>query len=124
MKLKNMYIMIDIIILTCLLSAQMFAAENIQIIATLDLTELQENIKEIRKIDDGPILLISQEQRNSSSKFKRKDGTEIILQENDPDTLIIRTGILNGPLDGGGMEHHFKKLNDKWILIESRHWIP
>ena len=98
--------------------------EVVQITAKISVNSLIEAIALVRTVDQSPLLQVLQDKRESKTiTITHPDGHESHPDEDDPDTLIIWTGVVRGPLDGGGQTHHLKKIQGKWQIMSSSRWV-
>ena len=95
---------------------------ELQINAKASLASLKQAIRLVRKIDKDPILSISQSPKpRIEGQLRRVDEPE----EGFPDenSLVVTTGVINGPLNGGGRTHYLRRVHGKWHVIKSESWV-
>jgi hypothetical protein len=99
------------------------AEEYYTIDATINVESLSEAIKLVKSVDGLSVISVRQGKKKSGGKYIMNDGTEINYEIDDPNTLIIQTGKVRGPLDGGGKYHLMIRENNKWIITKTTHWV-
>jgi hypothetical protein len=100
-----------------------FGAEEMHIDVHASIESLMAVIALVKKSDDLPIIQIGQQKRESEVIVGDRNGNEHHLEENDPNTMIVRTGIVLGPLNGHGKRYIFKLVDGKWIQISVTQWL-
>ena len=106
------------------ITALSFGDEEINIDAKVSLSSLNTVIAMVKQSDDLPVIGVDQEKVESKTiTINDGNGKAFHPRMNDPDTPIITTGIVNGPLDGHGKIHKFKMDMGKWILISVSNWV-
>jgi hypothetical protein len=111
------------ILLLSFLSFSFCFSEEIRINATVDTVELNACVLLVKAIDDLPILSVEQSQMNSKFEAVKENGDRFFIQINDPNTMIIMTGHVRGPLNGGGKHHNLKRTDGKWTIVSTGHWV-
>jgi hypothetical protein len=86
------------------LSDGRISKEEIFIYATISVFDLTEIITAVKKVESDSILMIS--------------------AEDQPDGQIeVTTGVVRGPLDGGGKKYYLKRIDGTWVIQSQAFWV-
>ena len=109
-------------ILIALVPTAFASQPEIRINAVVSLATIQRVVKQVRKVDKRPLLSITQPKKVSVSEgIPRIDL--LPADSYDTESLIIETGVLSGPLNGGGGRYFFRRVKGHWVLTKSESWV-